>query len=98
MSEDKLTDKERINFQLVLEIMRDLHNIPEFEWLPELFTLVDYESLVNLCKFAGGEVIKIPTIEELLSAIDAVQTYYDRHIRQKLDNTSSDDIISSKLN
>jgi hypothetical protein len=55
---------------------------PGFELLPELFSIVGYESLILLCKFAGGETITIPTLEELTQNIDALQWYYDININK----------------
>ena len=64
---------EELDFHYLLELMPPLHNIPEFAWLPELFSIIGYEKLIQLCKYAGGETIAIPTIEELTSSIESLQ-------------------------
>lgn len=77
----KLPLTEDIDFAYLLELMPPLHDIPEFSWLPELFSVIGYESLILLCRYAGGETIKIPTIEQLTSSIDALQWFYDIFIK-----------------
>ncbi|MCM1226167.1 MAG: hypothetical protein NC320_01920 [Clostridium sp.] len=78
---NKLPVTEELDFHYLLSLMPPLKGVPEFQWLPELFSIVGYESLITLCKFAGGETIKIPTIEELSDCIEALQCFYDLHIK-----------------
>ena len=73
----KLPIFEELDFAYLLELMLPLYNIPEFAWLPELFSIVGHETLLKLCKYAGGESIKIPTLEQLQDSIDALQWFYD---------------------
>lgn len=76
----KLPITESLDFAYLLELMLPLHGVPEFAWLPELFSIVGYESLLKLCKYAGGENITIPTTDQLSSSIDALQWFYDVQI------------------
>lgn len=78
MSEQKnnLSITESSDFQYLLELMIPLYKQPRFAWLPELFSIIGYEKLILLCKYAGGETIKIPTIEELSQAVEALDWYY----------------------
>lgn len=78
----KLPVTEDLDFHYLLGLMPPLHNEPEFAWLPELFSTIGYESLITLCKYAGGETIKIPTLEQLSESIDALQWFYDVKIKQ----------------
>ena len=71
---------EELDFHYLLTLMPPLSNEPEFAWLPELFSIVGYESLIKLCKYAGGEHIRIPTLDELSDAICALQWFYDVQI------------------
>ena len=73
---------EELDFEYLLELMPMLHDTPEFSWLPELFSIVGVESLINLCRYAGGETIRIPTLEELSSSIEALQYFYDVRIKK----------------
>lgn len=73
---------EELDFAYLLELMPPLHNVPEFSWLPELFSIVGHEKLIMLCKYAGGEVIQIPTLEELITSIEALQWFYDIYINK----------------
>ena len=69
----KLPITEELDFQYLLGLMPPLHDVPEFSWLPELFSIIGYEKLLLLCKYAGGETIKIPTVEQVQESIDALQ-------------------------
>lgn len=77
-----LDTKEELDFHYLLGLMPPLHNTPEFAWLPELFSIIGHERLILLCKYAGGERIRIPTLEQLSDSIDAMQWFYDVKIKQ----------------
>ena len=74
---------EELDFHYLLGLMPPLKDVPEFAWLPELFSIVGHERLVKLCQFAGGETIKIPTIKELVTSVEALQLFYDSVIQKK---------------
>lgn len=63
--------------------MGPLHDEEQYTSLPELFSIIGIEPLILLCKYAGGETIKIPTIEELSHSIEALEWYYDVYIAQR---------------
>ena len=69
----KLNRTEDLDFHYLLSLMPS--------WLPELFSTIGHESLIKLCKYAGGETIRIPTLYELSDSIDALQSYYDVYIK-----------------
>lgn len=71
---------EELDFHYLLGLMPPLHDIPEYSWLPELFSIIGHDSLIKLCKYAGGETIRIPTLDELASSIEALQWFYDVEI------------------
>lgn len=72
----KLPLTEEINFQYVLSLMRPLHDVDEFAWLPELFVLIGHEKLIDLCRYCGGETLAIPTLDQLSDSIDVLEWYY----------------------
>lgn len=78
----KLPITEELDFAYLLELMLPLHNVAEFSWLPELFSIVGYDSLINLCRYAGGETITIPTVDQLENDIEALQLFYDINIKR----------------
>ena len=78
---NKLPVTEELDFAYLLELMPPLHNIPEFSWLPELFSIIGHEKLILLCKYAGGEIIQIPTLDQLVDSIEALQWYYDVYLK-----------------
>lgn len=59
-----------------------LKDVPGYESLPELFSIIGHERLIDLCKYAGGETIKIPTLEELSRSIQSIQCYYSCFIEK----------------
>lgn len=81
MSKNKLPVTEELDFAYLLTLMPPLYNIPEFAWLPELFSIIGHEKLITLSKYCGGERIRIPTLEQLSDAIDALQWFYDINIK-----------------
>lgn len=76
-----LSKTEELDFAYLLELMPPLHDIPEFALLPELFTILGHDKLIDLCKYAGGETLRIPTVEQLLQSIQALQLFYDIRIK-----------------
>lgn len=88
---------EEIDFQYLLGLMRPLHNIDEFAWLPELFVLVGHEKLIDLCRYCGGETITIPTLEQLSDSIDALQEYYNIYVKQSNSINDLDDEKTKSL-
>lgn len=83
----KLPVTEELDFAYLLELLLPLHNVPEYALLPELFSICGIESVLKLCKYAGGEIIKIPTVSELADSISALQWYYDINIKHSKDIT-----------
>lgn len=83
---------EELDFAYLLELMPPLHDTEGFSWLPELFSIVGHETLIKLCRYAGGETIRIPTLEELESSVQAIQWFYDTMIHRKksIDEIPSD--------
>ncbi len=79
----ELSITEELDFQYLLELLPPLEDTPEFSWLPELFSIIGARNLITLCKYAGGETITIPTIDQLSNDIDALQWYYDVYISHK---------------
>ena len=76
----KLSITETSDFHCLLELMLPLYQVSEYSWLPELFSIVGYDRLLMLSKYAGGATIKIPTIDELTTAIEALDWYYKVYI------------------
>lgn len=79
--EKKLSKTEEIDFHYLLGLMPPLHNCKEFALLPELFCILGHENLIKLAKYAGGEVVQIPTISQLDNSISALQLFYDINIK-----------------
>lgn len=81
MPKNNLSLSEELDFAYLLELMRPLSAEPNYAWLPELFSLIGVESLIQLCKYAGGQTIKLPTLDQLNYSIEAMQWFYEVHIK-----------------
>lgn len=77
-----LNNEEQLDFAYLLELMPPLHSISEYGLLPELFSIVGHESFLKLCKYAGSETIKIPTLSELYRSMKALQIFYNVYIKK----------------
>ena len=85
--DDKIPVREELDFAYLLELLPPLYETDSFEGLSELFSIIGHEKLLTLCKYAGGEYIKVPTLDQLDQAIDALQYFYDVHIAKTKDIT-----------
>jgi len=83
MSSNRLPLTEELDFHYLLGLMPPLSDVPEYAWLPELFSIIGHKSLIDLCKYAGGEYIRIPRLDELLDAVEALQWFYDVNIKHE---------------
>lgn len=77
----KLNTRDDLDFAYLLELMRPLSDISEYSLLPELFSILGHENLLKLCKYAGGQTIQIPTLDELKDSMYALQWFYDVDIK-----------------
>ena len=93
MPNKRLPLTEELDFSYLLGLMRPLHDVDEFAWLPELFAIIGHENLIDLCKYAGGETITIPTLEQLSKSIESLQIFYNVYIKCDM----SEDEISPEL-
>lgn len=80
----KLPISEELDFHYLLSLMRPLYKLDEFSWLPELFSIIGHERLITLCKYAGGETIRIPKLDELSDSVDSLQYFYDVYIKHSV--------------
>ena len=85
MSRHKLDITEQADFQYLLALMVPLYTEPQYQWLPELFSIIGHENLIRLCRYAGGETIKIPTLDELSSSLEALDWFYKIDIKHEAD-------------
>ena len=89
MRRKQLPVTEELDFHYLLSLMPPLHDIDEFSWLPELFSIIGHEKLILLCKYAGGEVIRIPTIDQLNQSLISLQWFYDVYIASRKEANES---------
>jgi hypothetical protein len=88
---------EELDFQYLLQLLPPLEDEEAFAWLPELFSIIGTEKLITLCKYAGGETIKIPTLDQLLEDIEALQWYYDVYIKKSKSTFDIPDSLVGKV-
>ena len=72
---------ESSNFHYLLELMIPLYGIDEYGCLPELFSIIGHEKLLVLAKYAGGSTVRIPTLEEVSTSLQALEWYYEVYIK-----------------
>lgn len=77
----ELSITEELDFQYLLQLLPPLEDTPEFANLPELFSIIGAKPLIKLCKYAGGETITLPTLDQLYKDINALQYFYDVYIK-----------------
>ena len=82
-SKNQLSLTESSDFAYLLTLLVPLYDDPAFSWLPELFAIIGHEDLIKLCKYAGGETIKIPTLTQLSTSIEALEWFYKVYISKK---------------
>lgn len=88
---------EELDFQYLLQLLPPLEGEEAFVWLPELFSIIGIESLITLCKYAGGETIMIPTLNQLTEAIESLQWYYDVYIKKSKSTFDIPDNLVGKV-
>lgn len=88
---------EELDFQYLLQLLPPLEDEEAFAWLPELFSIIGIESLITLCKYAGGETITIPTLNQLTEAIESLQWYYDVYIKKSKSTFDVPDNLVGKV-
>jgi hypothetical protein len=85
MANCRIPVTEELDFAYLLELMRPLYDVDEFAWLPELFCIIGHEKLIELCRYCGGATIRIPTLDDLVNSIEALQIFYNKRISKKVD-------------
>ena len=82
MKNSQLNLTESSDFHYLLTLMSALEDEPAYSSLPELFSIIGHEKLLLLCKYAGGTEIKIPTLEELQTSLEALRWFYQVYIEK----------------
>lgn len=79
MAKIKVIDLESLKdmdlYSLSMFLLYKLKNVPKFSTLSELPYLLDRDNLLKLCKYLGGQTIRIPTIEELNNMMRTLLLY-----------------------
>ena len=79
------SDKQDYNqyFSTILYCLYKLGDNERYSTLSELPFILDGKNLLNFLEFYGGKTITIPTKEELLNVISALQIYQDVDLQGK---------------
>ena len=79
---EKLNDlSEEELYSTILFALFNLKNEPSYAALSELVFLMDNKSLMNLLKFYGGQTIKIPTVEEFKTVVNALVLFMNVNLK-----------------
>ena len=84
-------------YSVILFVLYQLHNIPEYSALSELAYVLDEQNLYNLCNAFGGCIIKIPTPAELKTITKALLLYQCVNV-EGLDFNDALDLIDKESN
>lgn len=78
-------------YSLMLFVVYQLKNLPEYSALSELAYVLDKDNFLKLCEYFGGLTITIPTIEELELILHALVLYQNVNIdRMDFDKACQD--------
>lgn len=80
---DGLDLTEYSDFHYLLTLLAPLQDEPEYQSLPELFSIIGHEKLLLLCRYAGGTTVKIPTVKELSESLECLEWFYLVHIAKR---------------
>ena len=67
--------KQQDFYSLLLFSLYKMTNVPEYSSLSEMAYVLDKDNFLNLCEYFGGQVIRIPTTQELESLIYSLLLY-----------------------
>lgn len=62
-------------YTLMLFVLSELRNVPEYKTLSECTYILDKDSLVKFLQYFGGMTITVPTIDDLQLVIDTLLLY-----------------------
>ena len=62
-------------WSLLLFVLTQVKDVPEYSALSELCYILDKKQLFKLCEYFGGTTLTIPTIEELETLVYALLFY-----------------------
>lgn len=75
IKEELLNLKKVDIYSLLLFVLFQIKQIPEYSSLTELVYLLDKDSVLKLCQYFGGTTLQIPTLEELEVIVYSVLLY-----------------------
>lgn len=84
--------KEMDVWSLMLFVLYNYQNIPEYSAISELAYILDKKNLLKLCEYFGGTTIRVPTIHELETTLYAMLLYNYVHREQK-DKTTAIELL-----
>lgn len=83
IKEELLNLKKVDIYSLLLFVLFQIKQIPEYSALTELVYILDKDSVLKLCQYFGGTTLQIPTLEELEILIYSVLLYNYINIENK---------------
>ena len=75
---EKLTEKDI--YSILFIALYKLNDIREYSNINSLITVLDKENFFKLIKALGGQTIKIPTVEEIMTIVNALLVYQNVNI------------------
>lgn len=75
MAKDLSSIKKVDTYSIVLFVLYQLNNIPEYSTLSELSYVLDKSNFLDFLDYFGGTTIKVPTKRELQTIVNALLLY-----------------------
>ncbi len=75
MAKDLSSIKKVDTYSIVLFVLYQLNNIPEYSTLSELSYVLDKSNFLDFLDYFGGTTIKVPTKRELQTVVNALLLY-----------------------
>lgn len=62
-------------WSLMLFVLYNFQNVPEYSALSELAYVLDEKNLLKFCEYFGGQTIKVPTVDQLEETLYGMLLY-----------------------
>lgn len=69
-------------YSVATALLYTLRNSPKYSTMSELFYLLDYQSFLNLIEYFGGQVIRVPSSEEISEMLKILLLYQYRVVEE----------------
>lgn len=69
-------------FSVATALLYLLRGTPQYSTMSELFYILDYDNFIKIIKYFGGQVIRIPSSEEISDTLKILLLYQYREVEE----------------